>query len=182
LNGNAELMKNVVDELSGLRSGPCMNIDTSSVGFKSVTCWVSDIAGNTTSTTVPYQVIDDFDGFLNPVIDCVNNACDGFDLSIINPGSTIPLKFQVKDANGIIVRPASAPLWLEPIRFDSPPPNWLPDNYDLQATNNPYEWKKGQDQYVYDWSTKGLPAPTIWLVGVKLDDGTTHSVFIALIK
>lgn len=182
LNGNAELLKSATDELSGVNGGPCFDIDTSTVGFKSVTCGVYDFARNITWVTVPYQVIYDFDGFFSPVIDCVNNPCDGFDLSIIKPGSTIPLKFQLKDANGTLVRPASEPLWLEPIRFDGPPPTWLPSDYDLQVTNSPYEWKKGQNQYVYNWSTKDLPAPTIWLVGVRLDDGMTYSVFITLIK
>lgn len=182
LNGSAELLQNAVDDLSGIRPGPCMNIDTSTVGIKSVTCWASDNAGNTTSTTVSYQVIYDFEGFFSPVIDCINNFCEGFDLSLIKPGSTVPLKFQLKDANGNIVRTASDPLWLEPIRFDSPPPGWNPSDYEFQVTSSPFAWKRGTRQYVYDWSTKGLPVPTIWLVGVKLDDGMTYSVFIALIK
>jgi hypothetical protein len=182
LNGNAEPLQNATDNLSGIHSGPCSNVDTSSVGFKSVTCWIMDNARNSISVTVPYQVIYDFEGFFSPIIDCVNNPCESFDLSMIKAGSTVPFKFQLRDANGNTVRAATEPLWLEPIRFDSPPPEWRPGDYELQVTNSPFQWKKGQNQYVYDWSTKGLPVPTIWLVGVRLDDGTTYSVFIALLK
>jgi hypothetical protein len=180
LNGNAELIKNAVDKLSGLRSGPCMNIDTSSVGFKSVTCWVSDIAGNSTSTSVPYQVIYDFDGFLSPVIDCVNNPCDPYNLSFFNVGSPISFKFQLRDANGNFVQPTNAPLWLVPFKIESSPPVVFPEDYPFQTTGATYTWKRSQNLYIYDWSTKKLPARTTWLVGVKLDDGKTYYVFVAL--
>jgi hypothetical protein len=180
LNGDAELIKNAVDKLSGLRSGPCMNIDTSSVGFKSVTCWVSDIAGNSTSTSVPYQVIYDFDGFLSPVIDCVNNPCDPYNLSFFNVGSPISFKFQLRDANGNFVQPTNAPLWLVPFKIESSPPVVFPEDYPFQTTGATYTWKRSQNLYIYDWSTKKLPARTTWLVGVKLDDGKTYYVFVAL--
>ena len=179
LNGNAELLKNAADNLSGVRSGPCLNIDTSTVGFKSVTCIVEDYAGNRTTTTAGYRVIYDFDGFLNPVIDCVNNTCENYNISIFNAGSTIPLKIQLKDANGNVVRAPNAPLWLVPTKFDNLPFP-LPTGYIFQVSNTPYEWKKNQAIYVYDWSTKGLPKQSIWLVGVRLDDGMTYYVFVAL--
>jgi len=189
LNGNASLEKNAADQLSGIMPGSlaCFSyntatVDTTTVGTKSVTCFVYDYARNITTATAEYQVIYDFDGFYNPIVGCTNNACNGFALSQIRGGSTVPFKFQLRDANGAIVRAASAPLWLEPIRFNSPPAFWDPSRYVQNVTNLPYEWKKSQNLYTYEWSTKGLPIPTIWLAGVKLDDGTTHSVFIALIK
>jgi hypothetical protein len=180
LNGSAELLKNAMDELSGVKPKPCLNIDTSTVGLKSVTCTVEDYAGNRTTTTTSYQVIYDFDGFLSPVIDCTNNPCDSYDLSIINTGSTIPLKFQLRDANGNVVRTMNPPLWLAPTRFEGTPPVSLPEDYGFQITNTPFEWKKNQEIYVYDWSTKGLPKRTVWLVGVRLDDGKTYYVFVGL--
>jgi hypothetical protein len=180
LNGEADLMRNAVDELSGLRSGPCLNVDTHSVGFKSVTCWVSDMAGNSTSTTVPYQVIYDFEGFLSPVIDCVNNPCDSYQISFYSVGSPVSLKFQLKDANGNLVQSASTPLWLTPFKIESYPPVIFPEDYPFQTAGSTYTWKKSQDMYVYDWSTKRLPARTVWTLGVKLDDGKTYYVFVAL--
>jgi hypothetical protein len=124
-------------------------------------------------------VIYDFDGFLSPVIDCTNTPCNSYNLSTINAGSTIPLKFQLKDANGNVIRAANAPLWLVPTKFDYLPSS-LPDGYNFQVSNIPYEWKKNQQIYVYDWSTKGLSKPSFWLIGARLDDGTTRHVFIEL--
>jgi hypothetical protein len=182
LNGNAELLKTTADNLSGLRSGPCLNIDTSTVGLKSVTCIVGDNAGNWTTATANYQVIYDFDGFQKPVIDCTNNSCDIYNFSTFNTGSSIALKFQLTDANGNSIRAAADPLWLVPTRFDGISPFSLPNDYQFQVSNTPYEWKKNQEAYMYEWNTKGLPDQTVWVVGVRLDDGSTHYVFIKLKK
>jgi hypothetical protein len=158
-----------------------LNIDTSTVGLKSVLCVAADKAGNPTSATATYQVIYDFDGFFNPVIDCINNTCDGYDISVINPGSTIPFKFQLKDANGEVVQATNDPLWLVPTSFDYLPTS-LPDDYEFQVSSTTYEWRKNHQTYLYEWNTKGLPDNSIWLVGVRLDDGMTYHVFIALAK
>ncbi len=181
LNGSAELLRNASDSLSGIDNGPCMNIDTSTVGFKSVTCYIYDHAGNTTEATANYQVIYDFDGFLSPVDDCINNPCEGGQDITFKPGSTIPLKFQLKDANGEVIQASNDPLWLVPVQFDFLPVI-LPDDFDFQVSVSTYEWRKNHHNYVYEWSTKGLPNESIWAVGVKLDDGMTYYVFVALVK
>jgi parallel beta helix pectate lyase-like protein len=180
LNGTAELEKNATDELSGINPGslPCLNLDTSTVGTKSVTCYAQDNAGNQTVTTVQYQVIYDFVGFLSPVIDCVNNPCTPYNLSFFNVGSPISLKLQLKDANGNLVQSTSAPLWLTPLKIEGNPPVYFPDGYPFQTTGATYTWKKSL--YQYDWSTKKYPARTTWMVGVKLDDGKTYYVFVYL--
>jgi len=183
LNGNATLLTNAADMLSGIKSGsmPCLSLDTTTVGLKSTTCYVSDNAGNTTQSTATYQVIYGFDGFLRPVNDCINNLCESGQDVTFKPGSTIPLKFRLKDANGNIVQAASAPLWLVPAQFDYLPVT-LPDDFEFQVSNSTYEWRKNQGSYVYEWNTKGLPDRSIWAVGVKLDDGKTYYVFVALVK
>lgn len=181
LNGDAELDKNATDNLSGVASLAFSTIDTSSVGLKSVFAFASDHAGNIAQSAATYQVIYGFDGFQSPVLDCTNNVCEGFDISPFKPGSRIPLKFQLKDANGNIIQAASAPLWLVPTSFDHLP-TALPDDFEFQISNLTYEWRKNHQNYVYEWNTKGLPNPSIWLVGVKLDDGMTYHVFVALVK
>lgn len=180
LNGEAELLQNAVDELSGIDGGYCLNIDTSTVGFKTVTCAAYDHARNLTSVTVPYQVIYDFEGFLQPVTDCVNNSCNPYQISFFNVGSPISLKFRLKDANGNLVQASSAPLWLAPMKIESTPPVTFPEGYEFPVSGSTYAWKKSQSMYVYDWNTKRLPSRTVWLVGVKLDDGKTYYVFVAL--
>lgn len=67
------------------------SIDTSSVGTKSFTVTATDLAGNTTSTTVSYKVIYNFGGFLSPL---------GPGPKVFKAGSTIPVKFKLTDANG----------------------------------------------------------------------------------
>jgi hypothetical protein len=182
LNGNADLLTNATDKLSGIKSGsmPCSNIDTSTVGGKSVQCWVLDNAGNQTTTIAPYQVIYAFEGFLSPVIDCVNNRCDSYEISSFSVSSTISVRFRLKDANGNIVLPANALLWLAPFQIQGTLPVTFPNGYTFQTTGIAYTWKKSQNFYVYDWSTRRLPSRTNWLVGVKLDDGKTYYVFVAL--
>ena len=182
LNGAADLLTNAADTLSGIKPGsmPCQNIDTSTVGIKSTQCWVMDNAGNKTNTVASYQVIYDFEGFLTPVVDCVNNPCDGYQISSFSAGSTISVRFRLRDANGNIVLPASTPLWLAPFQIQGTPPVTFPDGYVFQTTGIPYTWKKSQNFYVYDWSTRRLPSRTSWLVGVKLDDGKTYYVFVKL--
>ena len=181
LNGDAELSRNATDNLSGIDNGPCTNIITSTVGFKSVTCWIYDYAGNTTKATTTYRVIYDFVGFLSPVDDCINNICEGGQDITFKPGSTIPFKFQLKDATGEVIQALSDPLWLVPAQFDYLP-IILPDNFEFQVSDSTYEWRKNHKNYVYEWSTRGLLNPSIWLVGVRLDDGMTYYVFVALAK
>lgn len=180
LNGNAELLKNGADELSGIHSEACMNINTGIVGSKSVFCTVIDNAANMTTATAEYQVVYDFEGFLSPVVDCVNNTCDEYNLSTFKAGTRISLKFRLKDAQGNIVQTANAPLWLVPTRITSTPPVSFPEDYVFQVSGIPYGWNVSQNAYRYDWNTKWLPRYSVWLVGVQLDDGKTYYVFVAL--
>ena len=180
LNGTANLEKNANDQLSGIapESESCSSIDTKVVGTKSVTCSISDYAGNRMSVTTQYQVIYDFEGFLSPLIDCVNNPCNSYQLSSYSVGSTVSVKFRLKDANGNLVLPAAAPLWLVPVKIDGEVPVSFPADYAFQTTYFTYTWRKSLAVYQYDWSTKRLPSRTNWLVGVKLDDGKTYYVFV----
>jgi hypothetical protein len=181
LHGTAAAVPNAWDGVSGINptSVACFTIDTTSVGTKPTRCYVSDNAGNMAAAEVTYQVIYGFSGFLSPVIDCVNNSCTSYQLSSFNAGSLVALKFQLKDANGNLVQPAAAPLWLTPVQINSAPPVTFPENYSFQ-TSGAYTWKKSQNIYEYDWSTKKAQAKMTWLVGVKLDDGKTYYVFVYL--
>lgn len=181
LRGNATLLTNVTDSLSGANNGSltCSSINTSTIGMKSVTCSISDNAGNKATTTVQYQVIYRFEGFLSPLVDCVNNSCSSFQLNSYSSGSTIALKFRVKDANGNVVFPSTAPLWLVPVQINSALPVYFAPDYPFQVTTSTFTWRKSLNVYEYDWSTKRYPSKTNWLVGVKLDDGRSYYVFVA---
>ena len=75
-----------------------------------------DKAGNTGNAMATYQVIYRFDGFLQPINDTAHQQICGTPcaLSIFKGGSTIPVKLQLKDANGNIVQASSLPVWLTP--------------------------------------------------------------------
>ena len=88
------------------------------------------------------------------------------------------MKFQLKDATGKLVQSANAPLWLVPLKIEGTPPLSFSEDYPFQTTGATYTWRK--NLYQYDWSTKKYPARTIWLLGVKLDDGKTYYVFVYL--
>ena len=90
--GSATASPHAGDNLSGVASSSCGAVDTSELGSFSVGCNATDKAGNSNSASASYQVVLDFDGFFQPVdVDKTNMA---------KAGQTIPLKFNVADANG----------------------------------------------------------------------------------
>jgi hypothetical protein len=93
VGGSAVATPNASDDLSGVAAESCDAVDTGSVGSQSLTCTATDAAGNTAEQLVSYTVAFAFNGFLEPVSnpDIVNLA---------KAGRTIPLKWQLLDANG----------------------------------------------------------------------------------
>jgi hypothetical protein len=90
--GSATASPHAGDNLSGVASSSCGAVDTSALGSFSVGCIATDKAGNSNSATASYEVVLGFDGFFQPV-DMVNT-------NLAKAGQTIPLKFNVADANG----------------------------------------------------------------------------------
>lgn len=181
LNGTATVTSGAADALSGLASQSCGTLVTNSVGSKSVTCTATDNAGNTNSATVTYKVIYRFDGFLQPINDTAHTTYCGNPCvaSIFKGGSTVPVKFQLKDANGNVVQTATLPVWLTPVKGGSTSAAIDESVYSDPATSgNTYKWD-GQ-QYHYNWKTTGFTAGFFWRIGVTLDDGQTYYVYIGL--
>ncbi|HEU0296751.1 MAG TPA: PxKF domain-containing protein, partial [Anaerolineales bacterium] len=183
LNGTATASANATDDTgSGIASQSCGPIDTSTVGTHSVTCTATDHAGNTATATVDYQVIYRFDGFLQPINDTghsqvCNLPCP---VSIFKGGSTVPVKFQLKDANGNIVQSTSLPVWVTPQQGN---PTSAPVGEsiftDPASSGANYQWD-GSSKYVYNWGTQGFASGYYWRIGMTLDDGMTYYVIIGL--
>ena len=93
LHGAAVADPHATDPNAGVASASCEPVDTSSVGLKTLTCTATDLAGNTATATVDYNVIYGFSGFTPPVANppALNTA---------NAGQAIPLKWRIVDANG----------------------------------------------------------------------------------
>jgi hypothetical protein len=130
---------------------------------------------------VSYRVIYGFSGFLQPINDpnyplTCGSACP---VSIFKAGSTVPAKFQLMDANGVVVQSASLPVWFAPQKGSATTAAIDESLYTAPATSGTsYRWST--DQYIYNWGTKGSAAGYYWRIGVQLDDGQTYYVTIGL--
>lgn len=130
----------------------------------------TDVAGNTISQTKTFVVLYNFSGFLSPIFN------DGS--SVFKLGSTVPIKFQLTDANGAIVTTAVATLKVQ--MFSGGIPVGVPE--DATASGNAdigNLFRVSSGQYIYNLSTKPLLQGT-WQIQAGLDDGSTHTVFLGL--
>jgi large repetitive protein len=182
LNGSATATAGGTDATSGVASQGCQQPVTSTVGSKTLTCSATDRAGNsTTSAPLAYSVLYGWSGFLQPINDTahwVNLYESKFKL-----GSTVPVKFQISDAAGGLMQQAVDPTFsrgsnrgacdstttLETTSADTP------------TAGSTFRWDSTAQQYIYNFSTKGLTAGE-YRINANLADGTTQFVFICLTK
>lgn len=158
------------DAVSGIcsASGTVPNgnqIDTATPGAKIFTVKAEDMAGNKVGQTVTYYVQYDFGGFLPPIV-------SGKEYKI---NRTIPVKFQLKDAEGNYVANAVAKLYL----VDNGGNVFEAESAGKSSTGNLFRYDPVDNQYIFNLKTKGLAAGD-WELLVKLDDGTTQSIMIVL--
>jgi hypothetical protein len=183
LNGSATASAGATDSGSGVAAQSCGALTTNTVGAKTVTCTATDNAGNTRTVSVSYSVIYRFDGFLQPINDTAHSQICGSPcpVSVFKGGSTVPVKFQLKDANGVIVQSGSLPVWITPQKgsaTSAPVDESLYSGATTSGTN--FRWDSSSQQYIYNWGTKGFAAGYYWRIGVSLDDGQTYYVNIGL--
>ena len=157
-----------------------LSVGSHTVNYNVVTGWtspanqnVSISNGATTNATgsYTYYVGYSFGGILQPI-----NA-DGS--SIFKLGSTVQVKFQLRDAAGNFVTNAVAKLYLTKI-------DDAVEGSDLEAvstsaatTGNLFRY--ADNQYIFNLGTKSLTAGT-WRLNIVLDDGTSRYVDISLRK
>jgi hypothetical protein len=129
------------------------------------------------------RVIYRFDGFLQPINDTAHTQACGSPCvaSIFKGGSTVPVKFQLKDAAGIVVQARALPLWITPVKGSATSAVIDEGLYSDPATSgSTYRYDGTAGPYIYNWSTKGFTAGFYWRIGVTLDDGQTYSVNLGL--
>jgi hypothetical protein len=130
----------------------------------------TDVAGNTAAQTKTFSVLYNFSGFLPPI---PNDGSGVYKL-----GSTVPVKFQLTDANGAVVSTAVATLAVQ--MFSGGVPLGVPENATPPGNadiGNAFRFSS--PQYIYNLSTKPLMQGT-WQIQASLDDGTVHTVFFGL--
>ena len=168
------------DALSGL-TGPCTGTlsggSANGVGVFTYRGEAVDRAGNVGATTTTYQVAYRFDGFAQPVND---TAHDEGTHSVFKAGSTVPLKIQLRRADGTIVQPAVAPRWIAPVRGvpTAAPVNEIAAG--VPTEGDEYRYDPDGELWIFNWQTAKEQAGYSWRVGVALDDGSTHTVTIGL--
>jgi hypothetical protein len=183
LNGTATATAGATDNGSGIATQSCGTIVTNTVGTKTVTCTATDNAGNTTTVSTTYRVIYRFDGFLQPINDTNHTQVCGSPcvVSIFRGGSTVPVKFQLKDADGNIVQAGSLPIWVTPVRGNRTSSSVDESVYSGSTTSGSnYRWDSTLSQYIFNWGTRGFAAGYYWRIGVQLDDGQTYYVNVGL--
>jgi hypothetical protein len=129
------------------------------------------------------KVIYRFDGFLQPINDTAHSqVCSSpCPMSVFKGGSTVPVKFQLKDAAGNVVQAGSLPQWVTPVNMG--PTAATVDETAYNSTPTPggsYRWDSTAQQYIYNWGTAKNQTGYWWRIGVTLDDGQTYYVTIGL--
>lgn len=89
LRGPASAAPHASEATSGVATSSCGSMSTATTGAKTVTCTATDNAGNTASVAVPYVVQYATSALLSPAPNSKWKA-----------GSTVPVKVQLRDANG----------------------------------------------------------------------------------
>lgn len=145
------------------------NLDTSSVGTHTFTVTATDYAKNTATKTVTYSVLA-FSGFLPPV-----EADRVFKL-----GSTIPVKFQLRDAEDNFITDAVATISLQKLVGGSPDGSPVDGGSTSAATTgNLFRYDPTSDQYIFNLATKGL-STGIWEITITVNGSGSCSVLIGL--
>lgn len=148
------------------------------VGTFTYTATATDKAGNTTTITGSYSVIYRWDGFLQPINDTAHQV--GTSTSIFKAGSTVPVKFQVKNAAGTVVQYAGTASWLTPVKGSAMSAPVDETVYTASADSGSiYKYDSTAQQYIYNWKAPSTGG-NYYRIGVTLDDGQTYYVNIGL--
>ena len=167
------------DSFSGLLSCKlAVTGATNGVGTFTWTATATDKAGNTSTQTGTYKVTYRFDGFLQPINDTAHQT--GLTTSVFKAGSTIPVKFQLKNSAGTAVQSATAPVWLTPVlgaKMSMPVDETaVTVSADSGST---FRYDATAQQYIYNWKTPSTGG-NYYQIGAKLDDGQIYYVNIGL--
>jgi len=151
---------------------------TNGVGTFSYSATATDKAGNTSAVlTGTFSVVYRFDGFLQPINDTAHQV--GASTSIFKAGSTVPVKFQLRNASGQLVQSTTAPVWLIPVKGVAMTAPVDESVYNASAdSGTTYKYDASAQQYIYNWKTGA--GGNYWRIGVRLDDGQTYFVNIGL--
>ncbi len=119
-----------------------------------------DHQGSVGGTTL--SVVYNFMGFLPPLV-------QGGDYK---QGRTIPVKFQLTDANGNFISTATAQIWVDSMSNPG-------SSSGTSNNGNNFRFDPSSNTYIFNLSTQSLSAGQHTII-VTLDDETSHSITINL--
>jgi hypothetical protein len=162
----------------------CSTANGTAVGTFDIVCTVGTLSAQNYSfptanfvkgkLAVSYR----WDGFLQPINDTAHQV--GLAESKFKLGQTIPAKFVLKNAQGVVVQQTGNPAFSRSANLGSCDSYTVPETITEQVTADAgvaYTWDGSQ--YHYNWSTKGLTAGE-YRVFVTLADGSKPYVDICL--
>lgn len=174
------------DTVSGL-GGPCQYTLTgglaNGVGTYKFSASATDVAGNPATVSGSYRVVYNVKTgtafWLQPINDTAHTV--NATTSTFKAGSNVPAKFRLTDATGKTVVANTAPVWLAPAKGKATSQPVDEAAYGgVATTGDTFDWSSSDQQYQYNWKTPSTGAGYYWRMGVRLDDGTSQTVSIAL--
>jgi len=137
------------------------------------------LASSTLTTTA--SIVYGWNGFLQPINDTAHQT--GVQQSKFKLGSTVPVKFQIKDAAGTALQQTTLPTFERVFRSGSCDPEAIaePVVTETATTGTTFRWDLSLQGYIYNWSTKSLSAG-VHRIYANLADGTKQYVDICLTK
>jgi hypothetical protein len=164
LNGTASAAANGGDGLSGIAGESCAVLATGSIGTKTVSCTVTDRAGNSASASAGYRMVYGFVGFSSPV----QNPST---LNVIKAGRSVPLRWRVIDAQGAPVTDlASATVTATAISCPSATENRI---YTYGGSSGQLQ-NLGNGYYQLDWMVPTSLRGYCRRLDLNLGDGQSH--------
>ena len=160
----SDLGSGLAGACTGVLSGGTVN----GVGNFTYTATATDLAGNKTTKTVHFNVVYRFDGFNSPG----NNSQQ-------SSGRPITVTFSPKNANGQGVQTATAPVWLTPVQGSALSVK-TPTFPASTGAGGTFTFDPKKNAYSFTWNTTTAMAGSWWQIGVRLDDGTTHTIVVGL--
>lgn len=146
-------------------------VDTSSSGAKTFIVTAVDKAGNAITRTSAYYVRYTYGGVSRPI-----NA-DGS--SIFRLGSTVAVKFQLKDVSGSYITTAVARIYLAKITDNVIGTEEEAVSTSAASTGNQFRYDSTDNQYIFNLSTKNMSSGT-WQIRIELSDGSSKVAIISI--
>ena len=176
LNQKVDFTYSAFDEVSGIESISSSlknnsQIDTSTVGEKTITVIATDFAGNQSIKTIKYKVKYSFEGIIKPI------NSDGS--SVFKFGRDIPVKFQLKDYAGNNSSIANAKLYLEKIADLGTGTFIEAVSSGNSNTQNIFRYDNKDEQYIFNLNTSNMSVGT-WKLKIILDDHSEYDIEISL--